>query len=215
MRVRPDFEHHLLTLLQHRPVIHLPSVKRLLGLCEQQMQSESHSGWLTFWSLAAHYFSGLQHDPGREFTAAEAAAASQVLSGLLLREQFNPEQDPSALNLEVVNHLLFLDQADVITQRLVNTLHVCATEPEPAVLESLQEDAYRMALLAQDVSLTAVQQVADALASQLARLRAQRVVVDLSTSLQGAQEVSRLLHQFAVGNAHVPQENVLAALRGE
>jgi len=177
------------------------------------MQSESHSGWLTFWSLAVHYFSGLQYEPGREFTAAEAAAASQVLSGLLLREQFNSEQDPSALNLEVVNHLLFLDQADVITQRLVNTLHVCATEPEPAVLESLQEDAYRMTLLAQDVSLSAVQQVADALASQLARLRAQRVVVDLSASLQGAQEVSRLLHQFAVGNAHVPQEDVLAALR--
>jgi hypothetical protein len=215
MRVRRDFEHHLLTLLTHRPVIHLPSVKRLLGLCEQQMQSESHSGWLTFWSLAAHYFTGLQQDPGREFTVAEAAAASQVLSGLLLREQFNPEQTPSDLNLQVVNHLLFLDQADVITQRLVNTLQVCATEPEPALLENLQEDARRMAMLAQDVSLAAVQQVADALASQLARLRAQRVVVDLSVSLQGAQEVSRLLHQFAVGNAHVPQENVLAALRSD
>ena len=165
--------------------------------------------------MAAHYFSGVQHDPGREVTAAEAAAASQVLSGLLLREQFNPDQTPSDLNLQVVNHLLFLDQADVITQRLVNTLQVCATEPEPALLENLQEDAHRMAMLAHDVSLSAVHQVADALASQLARLRAQRVVVDLSASLQGAQEVSRLLHQFAVGNAHVPQENVLAALRGE
>jgi hypothetical protein len=215
MRVRRDFEHHLLTLLRHRPVIHLPSVKQLLSLCEQQMQRESHSGWLTFWSLAAHYFSGLRHDPGRELTAGEAAAASQVLSGLLLREQYQPEQSPSALNLEVVNHLLFLDQADVITQRLVNTLDVCATEPDPAVLDSLQEDARRMALLAQDVSLTAVHQVADAVASQLARLRAQRVAVDLSVSLQGAQEVSRLLHQFAVGNTHVPQESVLSALRGD
>jgi hypothetical protein len=72
-----------------------------------------------------------------------------------------------------------------------------------------------MAELASDVSLEGVQQVADTLASQLARLRTQRVVADIHASVQGAQEVSRLLQQFAVGHVRAPQENVLAALRGD
>jgi hypothetical protein len=72
-----------------------------------------------------------------------------------------------------------------------------------------------MAQLAREVSLSSVHQVADALASQLARLRTTRIVSDIQTSLQGAQEVSRLLHQFAVGNVRAPQESVLVALRGD
>ena len=88
-----------------------------------------------------------------------------------------------------------------------------ATNPGERDFEAFAGDY--LAELASDVSLSGVQQVADALASHVARLRTSRVVADITASLQGAQEVSRLLHQFAVGNEHVPQENVLAALRTE
>lgn len=213
MAQRSTFEQHLLALLRHRPIVHLPSVIHLLTLCEQQLREEKQPGWVTFWSLAWRYFKGLQSAPHRQFTAAEANAASQVLSGLLLRQQYDKE--PSGERLDVVNHLLFLDQADVITQRLLNTLHACAQGQEVSLPSEVQADAQSMADLASDVSLSAVQQVADALASHVARLRTSRVVADITASLQGAQEVNRLLHQFAVGNEHVPQENVLVALRTE
>jgi hypothetical protein len=211
MAQRSTFEQHLLALLRHRPIVHLPSVIHLLALCEQQLREETQPGWVTFWSLAWRYFKGLQTAPERPFSTIAASAASQVLSGLLLRQQFDKE--PSAERLEVVNHLLFLDQADVITQRLLNTLEECAEGQELTLPPEVQADAQSMAELASDVSLSGVQQVADALASHVARLRTSRVVSDITTSLQGAQEVSRLLHQFAVGNEHVPQDNVLAALR--
>lgn len=213
MADRRTFEHHLLALLRHRPIVHLPSVIHLLALCEQQLRQETQPGWVTFWSLAWRYFKGLQNEPDRPFSAIAASAASQVLSGLLLRQQYDKEASPE--RLEVVNHLLFLDQADVITQRLLDTLHACAQDQECTLPDQVAADAQSMAELAHDVSLSAVHQVADALASHVARLRTNRVVRDITTSLQGAHEVSRLLHQFAVGNAHVPQENVLAALRAE
>jgi len=208
---RSAFEQHLLALLRHRPIVHLPSVIHLLALCEQQLREETQPGWVTFWSLAWRYFKGLQSAPERPFSSIAASAASQVLSGLLLRQQYD-RQTP-AERLEVVNHLLFLDQADVITQRLLNTLQECSQDQELSLPAQVLEDAQSMAELAHDVSLAAVHQVADALASHVARLRTQRVVADITASMQGAQEVSRLLHQFAVGNVHVPQENVLAALR--
>jgi hypothetical protein len=213
MQQRSTFEQHVLALLRHRPIIHMPSVIHLLALCEQQLREETQPGWVTFWSLAWRYFKGLQSAPDRQFTAAEASAASQVLSGLLLRQQY--AQEASGERLEVVNHLLFLEQADVITQRLVNTLHECAEGNDLTLPQEVQSDAQSMAELASDVSLSAVHQVADALASHLARLRTSRVVSDIHASLQGAHEVSRLLQQFAVGNDHVPQANVLAALRSE
>ena len=72
-----------------------------------------------------------------------------------------------------------------------------------------------MSQLAEDVQLTAVQQVADLLAVQLARLRAKRAADDIKTSLSGAQEVSRLLQHFAVGSVREPQPKVLMALRGD
>lgn len=212
MKLRQDFEQHLLTLLQHRPLIHLPSVLRLLSLCQQQLAQETNSAWMTFWSLASRYFNGLKRTPGREFTVAEASAASQIMSGLLLRQQFDHEPTEGIQNLEVVNHLLFLEQADVLTQRLALLLHDCAEQPD-VWPEHLQDDARCMAQLAQDMSLSAVQQVADALAAQLARLRVNRVVDDIRASLQATQEVSRLLHQFAAGSIQTPQPHVLEALR--
>jgi hypothetical protein len=108
-----------------------------------------------------------------------------------------------------------LEQADAISQRLVNDLQMWTESPENDMPHHAHSDAQLMAELANDVSLEGVHQVADTLASQLARLRTQRVVANIHASVQGAQEVSRLLQQFAVGHVRAPQENVLAALRGE
>ncbi len=230
MELRAQLESHLLALLRHRPAVHLPSVKQLEHLCQKQLEDESIPGWRTFWSLSEHFFEGLRLSPGRSFDVAETNAASQVLSGLLLREQFNkaPNNSPgeaidlmpkllSEDHLQTINHVLFLEQADAISQRLVNLLNDWSESPEGEahVLDDVRFDAQSMAQLAQDVELTAVKQVADSLATQLARLRTTRVVDDIKTSLKGAQEVSRLLQHFAVGNLRAPQENVLAALRGE
>jgi hypothetical protein len=235
MDIRAQFESHLLALLRQRPTVHLPSVKQLEQLCQRQLEDESIHGWRTFWSLSAHFFEGLRMAPGRSFGDAETNAASQVLSGLLLRDQFNKapgeavkakdaadsteaeSHDISEDHLQTINHVLFLEQADAISQRLVSLLNDWSESPEGEahVLDDVRLDAQSMAQLAQDVELTAVQQVADSLATQLARLRTTRVVDDIKTSLKGAQEVSRLLQHFAVGNLRAPQENVLAALRGE
>jgi hypothetical protein len=59
MQVRHAFELPMLALLRHRPHIHLPAAQQLLSLCQNQMAQETFPGWMTFWSLAAHYFSGL------------------------------------------------------------------------------------------------------------------------------------------------------------
>lgn len=212
--VRQDFEQHLLALLRHRPSIHLPSVVRLHALCQQQLTQETNSAWMTFWTLASRYFSGLRRSGEREFSAAETNAASQIMSGILLREQFDEAQSEGLQDLELVNQLLFLEQADVLAQRLAHLLNECAEQPERWP-ENLPEDARNMALLAQDVSLAGVQQVADALAAQLARLRANRVAEDIRASLQATQEVTRLLHQFAAGSIQTPQPHVLEALRAQ
>lgn len=210
--VRQDFEQHLLALLRHRPAIHLPSAVRLHALCQQQLAQETNSAWMTFWTLASRYFSGLRRGGEREFTAAETSAASQIMSGILLREQFDGQRVEGLQDLELVNQLLFLEQADVLAQRLALVLHECAEQPDNWS-DNLPEDARNMALLAQDISLVGVQQVADALAAQLARLRVNRVVDDIRASLQATEEVTRLLHQFAAGSIQTPQPHVLEALR--
>ncbi|PUE58797.1 hypothetical protein B9Z36_01270 [Limnohabitans sp. Rim8] len=215
MEVRAQFESHVLALLRHRPAVHLPSARQLELMCQRQLDAETLPGWRTFWSLATHFFEGLRLVPGRSIEAPEASAASQVLSGLLLREQFNEHDMPVEDSLQVINHLLFLEQADVISQRLVSILNDWSESPELDLPTEAQLDVQSMAQLAQDVQLTAVQQVADSLAVQLARLRAKRVADDIKASLSGAQEVSRLLQHFAVGSVRQPQANVLAALRGE
>ncbi len=215
MDVRAEFESHVLALLRHRPAVDVQAARALEVLCQQQLDAETLANWRTFWSLATHFFEGLRLAPNRSFEEREASAASQVLSGLQLRAQYSGEHNPVEDTLQVINHLLFLEQADVISQRLVNLLNDWSESPESDLPTEAQLDVQSMAQLAQDVQLTAVQQVADSLAVQLARLRAKRVVDDIKISLSGAQEVSRLLQHFAVGSVREPQPNVLAALRGE
>ena len=215
MDVRAQFESHVLALLRHRPAVHLQSARQLELLCQQQLDEETLPGWQTVWSLATHFFEGLRLSPGRNFDQSEASAASQVLSGLQLREQFNSTSKPIDDHLQVINHLLFLEQADVISQRLVHILNDWSESPEADLPTDAQLDVQSMSQLAQDVQLTAVQQVADSLGVQLARLRAKRVAEDIKTSLSGAQEVSRLLQHFAVGSVRDAQPQVLAALKGE
>ena len=215
MEFRAQFESHVLALLRHRPAVDLHAARQLELLCQRQLDAETLAGWRTFWSLATHFFEGLRLAPYRSIDEPEASAASQVLSGLQLREQFNDNHKPVEDNLQVINHLLFLEQADVISQRLVTILNDWSESPESDLPTEAQLDVQSMAQLAQDVELTAVQQVADSLATQLARLRAKRVADDIKTSLSGAHEVSRLLQHFAVGSVREAQPNVLAALRGD
>ncbi|MEY2678217.1 MAG: hypothetical protein RLZ00_909 [Pseudomonadota bacterium] len=215
MQVRAQFESHVLALLRHRPAVDVQAARALEMLCQQQLDAETLSNWRTFWSLATHFFEGLRLAPNRSFEEREASAASQVLSGLQLRAQYSGDHNPVEDTLQVINHLLFLEQADVISQRLVSILNDWSESPESDLPTEVQLDVQSMAQLAQDVQLTAVQQVADSLAVQLARLRAKRVVDDIKISLSGAEEVSRLLQHFAVGSVREPQPNVLAALRGE
>ena len=215
MEVRAQFEHHVLALLRQRPGVDLHAARQLELLCQRQLDAETLSGWRTFWSLATHFFEGLRLAPNRSIDEHEVSATSQVLSGLQLREQFNDHDKPIDDTLQVINHLLFLEQADVISQRLVSVLNDWTESPESDLPTEAQLDVQSMAQLAQDVQLTAVQQVADSLGVQLARLRAKRVVDDIKTSLSGAEEVSRLLQHFAVGSVREPQPQVLAALRGE
>jgi hypothetical protein len=215
MDVRAQFENHVLAMLRHRPVVDLHAARQLELLCQRQLDAETLAGWRTFWSLATHFFEGLRLAPNRSFEDPEVSAASQVLSGLQLREQFNEHDKPIEDTLQVINHLLFLEQADVISQRLVSVLNDWTESPESDLPTEAQLDVQSMAQLAQDVQLTAVQQVADSLGVQLARLRAKRVVDDIKTSLSGAEEVSRLLQHFAVGSVREPQPQVLSALRGD
>ena len=215
MSLRQRFEGHLLALLRERPVVHAPSAQALLQLCQEQLAHEDLALWRTFWSLASHFFKKLVEHPERGFETGEASAASQVLGGLLLREQFKSEHASAHEDLQVINHMLFLEQADVLSQRLVDILNDWSTKPDAEPPQDVQLDAQTMAQLAQEVQLTAVEQVADGLAAQLARLRTQRVVDDIQASLRGAEEVSRLLQHFAVGAVREPQPQVLADLRGE
>ena len=215
MQVRAQFETHVLALLRQRPTVDLQAARELELLCQRQLDAETIAGWRTFWSLATHFFEGLRLAPNRSIEEAEASAASQVLSGLQLREQFKEHHNPVEDSLQVINHLLFLEQADVISQRLVAIFNDWSESPESDLPTEAQLDVQSMAQLAQDVQLTAVQQVADSLAVQLARLRAKRVAEDIKTSLSGAQEVSRLLQHFAVGSMREAQPQVLAALKGE
>ncbi|PQA80159.1 hypothetical protein C5F52_26540 [Limnohabitans sp. TS-CS-82] len=215
MDVRAQFESHVLALLRQRPAVDTHAARQLELLCQRQLDAETMPGWRTFWSLATHFFEGLRLAPNRSIEESEASAASQVLSGLQLREQFNEHDKPIDDSLQVINHLLFLEQADVISQRLVSILNDWSESPESDMPVEVQLDVQTMAQLALDVQLTAVQQVADSLAVQLARLRAKRVADDIKTSLSGAQEVSRLLQHFAVGSMREPQAQVLAALKGE
>jgi len=215
MQVRAQFESHVLALLRQRPAINFQAARELELLCQRQLDAETIAGWRTFWSLANHFFEGLRLAPNRSIEEPEANAASQVLSGLQLRESLNALDQPIDDSLQVINHLLFLEQADVISQRLVSILNDWSESPDSDLPIEAQLDVQSMSQLAEDVQLTAVQQVADLLAVQLARLRAKRAADDIKTSLSGAQEVSRLLQHFAVGSVREPQPNVLMALRGD
>ena len=107
MDLRAQFESHVLALLRHRPAVDLHSARQLELLCQRQLDAETLAGWRTFWSLATHFFEGLRLAPYRSIDEPEASAASQVLSGLQLREQFNEHHKPVDDNLQVINHLLF------------------------------------------------------------------------------------------------------------
>jgi|GEM_PF-660355 len=215
MQIRAQFEGHLLALLRHRPTVYLPAAKKLEQLCRQHLDAESQPSWCTFWSLTTHFFEGLRSNPGHDFEAPQASAAAQVLSGLLLREYFNEHGAPVEDKLQVINHLLFLEQADVISQRLAGLVSAWSESPTTDVPAQAQLDVQSMLHLAQDVALAAVQEIAAALVSQLSRLRTHHTAEDIQASLSGVQELSRLLQHFAVGSLREPQPHVLAALRDE
>lgn len=211
--MRTDFERHLLLLLTQRPQIHLPSVHQLLGLCRQQAHQETNAAWITFWNLAARYFNALRRDEPAQWSDAEAATAAQVLNGVLLHQSF-ANLGPEAVNdLDTINQMLFLDQADALTRGLAQSVGEHLSEGA-AWPEGAADSARLLAQLAQDVSLAAVQQLADALATQLERVGANPATSEAQASLQGVEELSRLLHQFAGGTIGTPEPAVLSALRG-
>ena len=111
MDVRAQFESHVLALLRQRPAVNVQAARQLELLCQRQLDVETMPGWRTFWSLATHFFEGLRLAPNRSLEEPEASATSQVLSGLQLREQFNDHDKPVEDSLQVINHLLFLEQA--------------------------------------------------------------------------------------------------------
>ncbi len=214
MRVRPQFEKHLLDLLRHGPAVQTSAAERLSQLCEQQRQAKPLAAWRTFWALTLHFFEDLRSDPTRRLEDPEITAVSHVLSGLMLHTRVQAHDMPFEDSLQVINHLLFLEQADVVSQRLVSLLTEWSASPELAMAVQVQGQAQSMAQLAQDVALTAVHQVADSLTQQLAGLSPKPSGEDIQVSLSGAEEVSRLLQHFAVGHVHKPKAAVLAALRG-
>jgi len=214
MQVRRAFELPMLELLRHRPEIHLPAVEELLELSHAQMAKETFPGWILFWSLGVHYFNGLLYASHRDLSMQQLSISSQlIMSGLLLQPNFDASNSASLEGLDLINRLLFLEQADVITQHLVVILDKCAQDQHPRIPENLQLEASHMAILAKEVYLGSVHEVADALAEQLQRISGNPKTYDVQISLQGAQEVSRLLLQFAIGNLHEPKEWVLMALR--
>lgn len=109
--------------------------------------------------MAIHFFTALRVAPGREFTESEACAANQVLSGVLLRGQFDVRDAPSADDLQVISRLMFLEQAGIISQRLVHDLHHWSQTPDADMPHDVQADAQDMAQLARDVFLNGVHQV--------------------------------------------------------
>ena len=212
MHIRAEFEGHLLALLRHHPAIDAPSVHALTQLCEQQLDREVAPIWRTFWALATHFFASLQQTSDRNLESAEVSAATQVLNGLLLRDELHAHDKPIEDSLHVINHLLFLDQADLVSQHLERLLSEWAQAPDAEQPEQVQWCVHSMAQLAQEVSFTAVREVANALAAQLERLQTTHDLDDIKVSLLGAQEVCRLLQHFAVGSMREPQPQVLAAL---
>ena len=104
MEVRAQFESHVLALLRQRPAVDLSSARQLELLCQRQLDAENLPGWRTFWSLATHFFEGLRLAPGRRIEEPEASAASQVLSGLQLREQFNDHDKLHHLEFDHLHH---------------------------------------------------------------------------------------------------------------
>jgi len=111
MQVRAQFETQVLSLLRQRPAVNLQAARELELLRQRQLDAETMAGWRTFWSLATHFFEGLRLAPNRSIEEPEASAASQVLSGLQLREQFYEHDTPIDDSLQVINHRLFLEQA--------------------------------------------------------------------------------------------------------
>ena len=98
-------------------------------------------------------FEGLRLAPNRSLEEPEASATSQVLSGLQLREQFNDSAKPVDDSLQVINHLLFLEQADVISQRLVSILNDWSESPESELPTEAQLNVQSMAQLARQLVL--------------------------------------------------------------
>jgi hypothetical protein len=215
MQIRAEFEGHFLALLRHNPALDHASVVSLEQLCQQQLSHETASNWHTFWSLATHFFQSLRLTPGRHVESPEVSAATQVLNGLVLRDQLREHDKPIDDSLQVINHLLFLEQADFESQRLERLLCDWAETPDSPQPEQAQWCAQSLAQLAQEVSFPAVQEVAEALVAQLERLQPPHDVSGIKISMLGSQEVCRLLQHFAVGSMREPQTNVLAALRGE
>ena len=204
MQARAQFEHHLLTLLRHRPGVDAKALHALQALCSEQSAHAPEGPARTLWRLIARYLQGLTHTP--QLDPDRAALAAPMLQGVRALASAQPE---SALH--ALNQSLFLDYADVLTRALLSGLTSCQQHPD-VWPSGLHMQAQQLMNWAHDMGEDGLADMARALRSQLQRLETERSASDVQTSVRGVQELMRLLHQFAAGATAQPHTAVRDAL---
>ena len=200
---RERFEHHVLTLLRQRPAVDAGAVQALQQLCAEQIAAAPQAAQQLFWRLTARFFDGLARGPASQLDAARAGLTALLLQGLRLQT--------APAELQALNPMLFLEQADGLTRELQTDLQAAQARPDFWPYD-LSVPAQQLLMLTQDMGLTALAELVRALRSQLARLNTERSAADLHTSLRGVHEITRCLHQFAASSTPQPDEQVRVAL---
>ena len=136
-----------------------------------------------------------------------------VVERELLTQLQTQEAHLSDESLQVLLQALFLEQADAIVQRLRLHLgqYVSGEIKQPPL--QCNNDAYQLAQLSEERTLYGLAEVAHAMVSALDRAQHPKTEHRPIALLRGAEEVARLLHQFAAGFIKSPQQSVLDDLQ--
>ncbi|MSQ57388.1 MAG: hypothetical protein EXR35_07730 [Limnohabitans sp.] len=137
----------------------------------------------------------------------------QVVERELLNQLQTQEARLTDESLQVLLQALFLEQADAIVHRLRLNLgqYVAGEIPQPPV--QCNDDAYQLAQLSEERSLSGLAEVAHAMVRALDRSQHPNKEHRPVAILRGAEEIARLLHQFAAGFIKSPQQSVVDDLQ--
>ena len=210
---RRAFDQGMLDLLRGRPRVAQAPAQALQALCLQanDMEHPAHPQRRMFWAVAGHFFTHLAQADALPWESWHGLVCARIMAAApgLAPLAPTPTQQAEALNT------LFLEIVHAQVQDWQGLLAQWSAVPlDAAAASALLAPTTKLQTLLHDMQLDGMAELCEALAQGLqAALTRDDLAGVADQAAQAAQEMLRLLHQYAAGFVRPPNPALLADLR--